>query len=153
MKHAIRKTFIGRIACFVLLNWIGEILMTKVKGIAEIVLNVHNMDAALKFYQEVLGLEVIGTPGPVFLKAGDPAVDIPQMIVLVPLPPDTADFDAPRTLHHLALELDPADFDAEEQRLKALGHEIRYGQHPVLSSRTMYVDDPEGNEVEFICSA
>lgn len=127
--------------------------MTKIKGIAEVVLNVHDMDAALKFYQEVLGLEVIGRPGPVFLKAGNPAVDIPQMIVLFPLPPDAAAFETPRPLHHLALELAQADFEAEEQRLKALGYEIRYGKHPVLPSRTMYVDDPDGNEVEFICSA
>jgi len=127
--------------------------MTKIKGLAEIVLHVHDMEAALKFYQEVLGLEVIGRPGPVFLRAGNPAMHIPQMIVLVPLPPAAGDFTPPRTLHHLALELDPADFEAEEQRFKALGYEVRYGQHPVISSRTMYVDDPEGNEVEFICSA
>ena len=126
--------------------------MTKIKGIAEIVLNVHDVEAALKFYQEVLGLESIGRPGPVFVKAGNPAVDVPQMVVLVPLPPETADFNGPRTLHHLALELDSADFESEEQRLKALGYEIRYGQHPVIPSRTMYVDDPDGNEVEFICS-
>ena len=127
--------------------------MTGVKGIAEIVLNVRDLEAALEFYQEVLGLEIIGRPGPVFLKAGDPAVSIPQMIVLVPLPAKTADFVPPRTLHHLALELAPEDFDSEEKRLKELGYEIRYGQHPVISSRTMYVDDPTGNEVEFICGA
>jgi catechol 2,3-dioxygenase-like lactoylglutathione lyase family enzyme len=127
--------------------------MTKIKGIAEIVLNVRNVEASLEFYQEVLGLEIIGRPGPIFLKAGDPAVNIPQMVVLFPLPPDAAQFETPRTLHHLALELDPVDFEAEEQRLKDLGYQIRYGQHPVIPSRTMYVDDPDGNEVEFICSA
>ena len=127
--------------------------MTKIKGIAEIVLNVHDVEASLKFYQEVLGLEIIGRPGPIFLRAGDPAVSIPQMVVLFPLPPDADNFDTPRTLHHLALELAPEDFDAEEQRLKELGFEIRYGQHPVISSRTMYVDDPDGNEVELICEA
>ena len=125
--------------------------MTKIKGLAEIVLNVHNVEASLQFYHEVLGLEVIGQPGPVFLRAGNPAVSIPQMLVLVPLPADAGQFDTPRTLHHLALELDPADFDAEEQRLKSLGYQLRYGQHPVVASRTMYVDDPDGNEVEFIC--
>jgi catechol-2,3-dioxygenase len=31
------------------------------------------------------------------------------------------------------------------------GYEPRPGKHPVLPSRTMYVDDPDGNEVEFIC--
>ena len=85
--------------------------MTKIKGIAEIVLNVHDIEASLNFYQTVLGLEIIGRPGPVFLRAGDPAVDVPQMVVLVPLPPNAASFEGPRTLHHLALELDPADFE------------------------------------------
>jgi catechol 2,3-dioxygenase-like lactoylglutathione lyase family enzyme len=127
--------------------------MTKIKGIAEIVLNVRDLVASLKFYQEVLGLEIIGRPGPVFLRAGDPAVSVPQMVVLVPLPPDSEAFVKPRTLHHLALELAPPDFDAEEARLKALGYQIRSGQHPVIPSRTMYVDDPDGNEVEFICGA
>lgn len=126
-------------------------MSTKIRGIAEIVLNVRDVEASLKFYQEVLGLEVIGRPGPVFLRAGNPAVEIPQMVVLVPLLPDAGDFVTPRTLHHLALELAPEDFDAEEARLKALGYQIRYGQHPVVPSRTMYVDDPDGNEVEFIC--
>ena len=127
--------------------------MTKIKGIAEIVLNVHDLQAAVAFYKEVLGLEEIGRPGPVFLKAGYPAVSIPQLVVLVPLPAGADNFVAPRTLHHLALELAPEDFDAEEQRLKSLGYALRYGQHPVLPSRTMYVDDPSGNEVEFICGA
>jgi catechol 2,3-dioxygenase-like lactoylglutathione lyase family enzyme len=127
--------------------------MTKIKGIAEIVLNVHDVEASLKFYREVLGLEVIGRPGPVFLKAGDPAVQVPQMVVLVPLPAEAAEFGKPRSLHHLALELAPEDFETEEKRLKTLGYKIRYGKHPVIPSRTMYVDDPDGNEVEFICGA
>lgn len=127
--------------------------MTSIKGLAEIVLNVRDVEASLKFYQEVLGLKIIGRPGPIFLRAGDPAISVPQMIVLVPLLSGSEEFKTPRPLHHLALELDPADFDAEEQRLKALGYELRYGQHPVIPSRTMYVDDPDGNEVEFICGA
>jgi catechol 2,3-dioxygenase-like lactoylglutathione lyase family enzyme len=127
--------------------------MTKIKGLAEIVLNVRDVEASLNFYQAILGLEVIGRPGPVFLRAGPPAVEVPQMLVLVPLPPDSGAFTAPRPLHHLALELSPRDFEAEEARLRELGFEIRYGQHPVIPSRTMYVDDPDGNEVEFICGA
>jgi catechol-2,3-dioxygenase len=98
-------------------------------------------------------LEVIGRPGPVFLRAGDPAVTVPQMMVLVPLPAGTEAFAEPRTLHHLALELAPEDFDAQQAHLKELGYTIRTGQHPVIPSRTMYVDDPDGNEVEFICGA
>ena len=130
--------------------------MTKVRGIAEVVLWVHDLPASVGFYRDVLGLPVISPPertNPIFLQAGPPRVGIPQMVVLVQLPPDSAAFSKPRTLHHLALEVAPEEFDAERQRLTALGFSLRTGHHPVLPSRTMYVDDPDGNEVEIICGA
>ena len=128
---------------------------TRIRGLAEIVLTTHDMAAALRFYRETLGLEQISPPdrpSPVFLKAGEPAVGIPQLLVLVQLPPDTPPFARPRTLHHLALDVAPEDFDAEKARLEGLGFAVRTGQHPVIPSRTLYVDDPMGNEVELICA-
>jgi catechol 2,3-dioxygenase-like lactoylglutathione lyase family enzyme len=104
----------------------------------------------------VLGLKVISPPerkNPIFLRAGEGAAGVPQMIVVVQLPPDAGPFVPPRTLHHLALEVAPEDFDAEKARLEGLGFTLRSGQHPVIPSRTMYLDDPEGNEVELICRA
>ncbi|HEU4793497.1 MAG TPA: VOC family protein [Nitrolancea sp.] len=130
--------------------------MTYIRGISEIVLNVHDRQKSLNFYRDVFGLPVISPPdfpGPSFLQAGPGQVGIPQMIVLVPLPPDTASFTPPRTLHHLALEVAPEDFDAVGDHLHALGYETRSGRHPVIPSRTMYVNDPDGNEVEIICRA
>jgi catechol 2,3-dioxygenase-like lactoylglutathione lyase family enzyme len=130
--------------------------MTHIRGIAEIVLNVHDQQAALRFYRDVFGLTVISPldrPGPIFLQAGPAQVGIPQMIVLVPLPAGSAAFAAPRTLHHLALEVAPEDFDTVQSHLQGLGYTTRTGQHPVLPSRTLYVDDPDGNEVEIICAS
>ena len=130
--------------------------MSSIRGVAEIVLAVHNLEPALTFYRDVLGLRHMAAPSgvaPVFLAAGADEAPIPQMVVLVPLPPDTPPFTGPRTLHHLALELAPEQFDAEAERLTALGYTLRTGRHPVLPSRTMYLDDPEGNEVELICAA
>ncbi len=129
--------------------------MTMIRGLAEIVLSVHDLDASLRFYRDTLGLTLVSEPDfrPVFLRAGDPAVTVPQLVVLVPLPAGTPPFPAAkpgRTLHHLAFELAPADFDAMRDHLAAQGFSIRTGQHPVIPSRTMYVDDPDGNEVEFI---
>ncbi len=129
--------------------------MTMIRGIAEIVLSVHDLDASLRFYRETLGLTLVSEPAfrPVFLRAGDPAVTVPQLVVLVPLPAGTPPFPAgkpDRTLHHLAFEVAPADFDALHDELVARGFAIRTGQHPVIPSRTMYVDDPDGNEVELI---
>jgi catechol 2,3-dioxygenase-like lactoylglutathione lyase family enzyme len=130
-------------------------MATKVRGLAEIVLWTHDMAGALRFYRETLGLEQISPPeraSPVFLKAGQAAVGIPQMLVLVQLPADAGAFGRPRTLHHLALEVAPEDFEAEQARLEGLGFQVRTGQHPVIPSRTIYVDDPMGNEVELICA-
>ena len=127
--------------------------MTSIKGLAEIVLWVHDLAKARQFYEGVLGLEAMSDrQNPVFLRAGDPAVGVPQMVVLVQLPTDAGAFQRPRTLHHLALEVAPEDFDAEKARLERLGFQLRSGQHPVIPSRTMYLDDPEGNEVELICA-
>src|SRR5581483_4244016 len=100
------------------------------------------------------GLRPLAAPAevkPVFLAAGADTAPIPQMLVLVPLPPETPPFMPPRTLHHLSLEIAPEDFDAEVRRLADLGYSLRTGRHPVLPSRTVYLDDPEGNEVELIC--
>ncbi|HEY8600712.1 MAG TPA: VOC family protein [Thermomicrobiales bacterium] len=130
--------------------------MTMIKGLAEIVLNVRDRGAALAFYRDLLGLTVISPPdrpGPIFLQAGPAQVGIPQMIVLVPLPTGSAAFTPPRTLHHLALTVAPEDFDRLQAHLQEQGFATRGGQHPVIPSRTLYVDDPDGNEVEFICTA
>jgi catechol 2,3-dioxygenase-like lactoylglutathione lyase family enzyme len=135
--------------------WEGDAAMTFIRGLAEIVLSVHDLAASLRFYRDTLGLTLVSAPDfrPAFLRAGDPAVTVPQLVVLVPLPAGTPPFPAAkpgRTLHHLAFELAPADFDAMRDHLAAQGHAIRTGQHPVIPSRTMYIDDPDGNEVEFI---
>lgn len=130
--------------------------MTPIRGLAEIVLNVHDQQAALRFYHDLFGLTVLSPldrPGPIFLQAGPGQAGIPQMIVLVPLPADAPAFPPPRTLHHLALEVAPEDFDRLQARLYDLGYHTRTGQHPVIPSRTLYVDDPDGNEVEIICHA
>jgi len=128
--------------------------MSAIRGISEIVLWAHDQDAMVRFYRDILGLSVISPPdrkNPIFLQAGPGQEGIPQMIVVVKLPDDAPPFASPRTLHHLALELSPDDFDRERARLEGLGYELRSGQHPVIASRTMYLNDPEGNEVELIC--
>jgi catechol 2,3-dioxygenase-like lactoylglutathione lyase family enzyme len=127
--------------------------MIEIDGLAEVVLNVRDADRALAFYQGLLGLERIspeGQPGPIFLRAGRATAEVPSLVVLVPLPDDSGDFSGPRTLHHLALTIPAERFDEARQQFAATGLEIRDGKHPVLAVRTMYVTDPDGNEVEFI---
>jgi catechol-2,3-dioxygenase len=129
--------------------------MKHVVGISEIVLWTADQKRALHFYRDLLGLEVISpaTLPNVFLKLGEGNAGIPQMIVLIPKSAEIAAQPSGNQLHHLALELPEEVFDAQAAALAAAGYQPRGGKHPVLASRTMYVDDPDGNEVEFICRA
>ena len=130
-----------------------------VAGLAEIVLWVRDMPAALHFYGDLLGLEVISPPElpNKFLRAGPGADGVPEMIVLVPHPDPSASFprEKPkRVLHHLAFRVSASDYDGLQRRFEAAGIEVRGGVHPVLKGvRTFYVDDPDGNEVEVISPA
>ena len=127
--------------------------MKNVVGIAEIVLWTSDKEHALRFYRDLLGLEVISPPElrNTFLKVADGHAGIPQMIVLVPKTDEVMAQPSGYQLHHMAFELPPDAFDAQQATLVAAGYAPRGGVHPVLASRTMYVDDPDGNEVEFIC--
>jgi catechol 2,3-dioxygenase-like lactoylglutathione lyase family enzyme len=127
-----------------------------VAGLAEIVLWVRDMEAALHFYRDLFELEVISPPElpNKFLKAADGAHGVPEMIVLVPHPDRSSEFPrekAKRVLHHLAFRVETAAYDQLQERFVAAGLQVRSGVHPVLKGvRTFYVDDPDGNEVECI---
>jgi catechol 2,3-dioxygenase-like lactoylglutathione lyase family enzyme len=130
-----------------------------VAGLAEIVLWVHDMEAALVFYRDLFGLEIISPPElpNKFLKAADGAQGVPEMIVLVPHPDRSVEFPrekSKRVLHHLAFRVEASAFDKLQEQFVAAGVQVRHGVHPVLKSvLTFYVDDPDGNEVEVIAPA
>lgn len=127
--------------------------MIAIDGLAEVVLNIRDVPRAVAFYQNLLGLERMtpqGQPGPIFFRVGNATSRVPSLVVLVPLPADSGEFTSPRTLHHLALTMPAEAFEAARETFRAAGVEVRDGKHPVLAVRTMYVSDPEGNEVELI---
>jgi catechol 2,3-dioxygenase len=131
-------------------------MATVIRGLAEIVLMVQDMPAALHFYRDVLGMEVISPAqmqGPKFLRAGPAADGVPPQVVLVPRPADAPALPADRRLrsvHHIGLEVAATDLASERARLENLGFEVRTGTHPFLSVEAIYVDDPDGNEVELV---
>jgi catechol 2,3-dioxygenase-like lactoylglutathione lyase family enzyme len=130
-----------------------------VAGLAEIVLWVKDMDAAVRFYRDQFGLEVISPPDfpNKFLKAGGGGGGVPEMIVLIPHPDRSMEFprEKPkRVLHHMAFRVEASAYDDLERSFSAAGTPVRSGVHPVLKGvRTFYVDDPDGNEVEVIAPA
>jgi catechol-2,3-dioxygenase len=128
--------------------------MKRVVGISEIVLWSNDLQAMVAWYRDFLGMEQISPPerkNPIFLKAGEGNAGVPQMIVLVQKPEEVKSLPSGFQLHHLALELPPDQYDAQKTAFEEAGIAVRGGIHPVLSARTFYVDDPMGNEVEFIC--
>ena len=129
--------------------------MAAIRGLAEIVLMVADVGRSIGFYRDILGLTVISPDlqGPVFLRVGERAGGVPQQIVLVPRPPGAPDQPgerAFRSVHHLGLEVAEGAFEREWERLRALGFEVRTGVHPFLPVEAIYLDDPDGNEVELV---
>lgn len=134
--------------------------MTTYQSLAEVVLIVDDMDRAVRFYRDTLGLPVFSPPDlPVtFLQVGDHggpggATAVPQQIVLAPRPEGAQRAGKDRTervLHHIGLEVDSDTYDALHRQLADAGHELRGGEHPFLPVEAFYVDDPEGNEVEIV---
>ncbi len=131
--------------------------MSRVEGLAEIVLWVADMEASLQFYRDQFGLEILSPPElpNKFLMVAKPG-GIPEMIVLIPHPHPHDYFPThkekeKRSLHHLAFRVDRTTYDELENQFIEKGVEVRHGVHPVLKGvRTFYVDDPDGNECECI---
>ena len=125
--------------------------MAAIRSLVEVVLVVEDVDRSLAFYRDVLGLEPFSPPGlPMkFLRIGADRPGIPQQIVLVPRHL-ASDQPLPRSrkLHHIGLEIDPADYDSERARLTDLGYSLRSGEHPFMPVEAFYLDDPDGNEIE-----
>src|ERR1044072_2468640 len=114
--------------------------MKKVVGISEIVLWTADKERALRFYRDLLGLEVISPPTlpNAFLKVGEGNAGIPQMIVLVPKSEEVKPRPAGYQFPPLARDLPEEEFDAQHASLVSAGYEPRGGKPPVLASRTMY---------------
>ena len=131
--------------------------MSRVEGLAEIVLWVSDMESSLEFYRDRFGFEVISPPAlpNKFLRVASPG-GIPELIVLIPHPHPDSFFPThrekeKRSLHHLAFRVDARGYEELETSFLEAGIEVRHGVHPVLKDvRTFYVDDPDGNEVEVI---
>ena len=132
--------------------------MAKIRGLTEVVISVHDMEKSLNFYRDILGLIVMSPPdfrGAVFLRLSQEADTVPQQLVLVPLPEGTDTFPNERVrrpLHHFGMEIAGGDFESESERLQGLGFDVRFGNHPFLPLKGMYLDDPDGNEIELIAT-
>src|SRR5438093_3293799 len=122
----------------------------RIKALGEIALRVNDLDAMQAFYQNVIGLELMKRfPDSAFLKIADGYAGHTQILALFDR--HTALDTQLSTLDHLAFAIAREDFDAERARLESLGCKLQFATHGWVHWRSLYVRDPEGNNVELVC--
>jgi len=127
----------------------------KIKALGEIALRVNDLDVMQRFYQDIIGLELMRRfPAAAFFKIADGFGGHTQVLAL---------FDrcnqsgysglsaAQTTVDHFAFAIAREDFESERTRLEALGCKLEFANHDWVHWRSLYVRDPEGNTVEFVC--
>ena len=131
-----------------------------IKALGEIVLRVRNLQTMQEFYKNVIGLEILGRfDDMVFFKVAPGYAGHIQVLGLFEesLPPDHPSrqftgLDAQKTsLHHIAFTIGLEDFATEKERFEKLGMVVETMEHEWTHWRSLYVPDPEGNLVEFVC--
>jgi len=121
----------------------------RVKGLGEVSIQVKDLDAMHKFYEEVVGLEVLRRDENfVFFKIAEGYGGHSQNLALF----EASNTLNPQesTLHHIALNVAFEDFEAERIRLEGLGLKVNATVHEWLHVRSLYFYDPEGNHLEFV---
>ena len=128
---------------------------TAVRGLGEVALRVKGLDAMQKFYEEVIALPLMTrVPDCAFFKIADGYGGHTQVLALFDRsesPGYRGTDAATSTIDHLAFEIPLADFADEKTRLEALGLEVETAEHAWVHWRSLYVTDPEGNQVELVC--
>ena len=125
-----------------------------VRGLGEIALRVNNLDAMQKFYEQAIGLLLMTrVPNCAFFKIAEGYGGHTQVLALFDRSSTQGSApDAPTsTIDHIAFEIPLADFETELNRLRALGLEVETAEHAWVHWRSLYVTDPEGNQVELVC--
>jgi catechol 2,3-dioxygenase-like lactoylglutathione lyase family enzyme len=131
-----------------------------VRGLGEVVIRVKDLDRMQEFYQRVVGLQLIRRfENMAFLRIADGYQGHTQIVGLfresIPAPLESLSrdiADAQRTtLHHFAVEISLEDYDAQVRHLHQLGLLVQTVTHPWIGWRSIYVADPEGNALEFVC--
>ena len=130
----------------------------RIKGLGEVSIRVKDLNAMHKFYEEVVGLEVLRREeGFVFFKVAEGYGGHTQNLALFEatntdlLEPESQQLSsAQSTLHHIALNIALEDYESERWRLEGLGLKVNATVHEWLHVRSLYFRDPEGNTLEFV---
>ena len=127
----------------------------KIKALGEVALRVNDLERMQEFYENAIGLELMRRfPKMAFFKIAEGYAGHTQILALFDRKgqADVGEVSAAHTtVDHIAFTIESSDYEAEKQRLEGLGLAVSTAEHNWVHWRSMYVFDPEGNEVELVC--
>lgn len=123
---------------------------TTVRALGEVALRVNHLDEMQDFYTNVVGLELMRRfDHAAFFRIADGYLGHTAVIALFERGSPVE--QARSTLDHLAVTISREDYERQKQRLEALGLSVTTATHDWVHWRSIYIQDPEGNTVEFVC--
>ena len=121
-----------------------------VRALGEIALRVNDLEVMREFYEKIVGLELLRQfPEIVFFRIGEGYGGHTTILALFAR--DQTVGVEQSTLDHLAFTIDIADYETERERLQAAGMKVRPEVFGWVGWRSLFIHDPEGNTVEFVC--
>jgi catechol 2,3-dioxygenase len=133
-------------------NFMSE--QRNIMGLGEVALRVTDLERMAGFYEHIVGLELWRRfEGGVFFRIADGYGGHTRVLGLFdrkardPVPPRAQ----ASTLDHFGFEIPLAAYEAERARLESLGVAIQTREFPNFHWRSLFMSDPEGNTVEFVC--
>lgn len=125
-----------------------------IKGLGEIALQVNDLAVMQAFYEQVVGLSLLRRfDDSAFFAIAEGIGGHTQVLALFdrtagePVP---VSYRRP-PLDHIAFAIELEDYEGELWRLQSLGVEPSTTTHAWTQWRSIYVTDPEGNIVEWVC--
>ncbi|HUR45893.1 MAG TPA: VOC family protein [Candidatus Saccharimonadales bacterium] len=114
---------------------------------ANVSLGVNNLGCMKKFYQEVLGFELLGEfPSAALLKAREGCGTTAQKLGLLQRSDGIG-----RGIEHVVFVMPVQNPELERKRLEGLGLKVAAVYLDGVESDLLSFRDPEGNEIELLC--
>lgn len=123
---------------------------TAVRALGEVALRVNDLDRSQVFYADVIGLPLLRRmEHAVFFRIADGYKGHTAILALFDRNVSVAQDRS--TIDHIAFTIDRADYESEKRRLESLGFTVQTAFHEWVQWRSLYIRDPDGNNVELVC--
>lgn len=122
--------------------------------LGEIAFRVENLDEMQRFYSEVVGLPLMKRfPHAAFFKISEGFAGHTQILALFDRTADSGYAGlnpAKTTVDHIAFAVRLEELEPKRLSLEQHGLQVDQSEHAWVKWRSLYINDPEGNRVEFV---